>query len=265
MGPPNARWSPHGGRTSPVSARDGVLPIGKPITNVEITLQDATGRAVPDGEVGEKICISAPCLTGYAETCEQTALFCRLARTRGEATGPATWRGGCPTETCSSSGDATGRSRSAECGLSPPKSNPHSAWLPLIRNAVVAPHQDGTPRLVAYFTTHGRQAPALELLREATRTALPREMVPAEYRWGRLSAHLEREDRPCQAQSQPGRPLGASQPGIRDSFTGLGHAVAVIWRDLLNVRAVRPDDRFLDLSAETHCSPSVPLPGFADS
>jgi amino acid adenylation domain-containing protein len=245
----STRWT-----YDPASAPDGILPIGKPIANVEITLRDSMGRPVPDGAVGE-ICISGAGVSrGYAGDLERTS----SAFIAAGSDSPRSYRTGdlarlLPDGNLLFLGRRDRQVKIRGIRIEPAEIESELRQLPMVKNAAVSPHEDaGAPRLVAYITTHGSEAPALELLREALLAALPWEMVPAEYRWIE-DFPLTPSGKIDRARLTPslGNTLGASQPGTRRPLTGPGQAIAVIWHDILNAREIRPDDRFLDLGGDS--------------
>jgi amino acid adenylation domain-containing protein len=245
----SARWT-----YDPASARDGVLPIGKPIANVAITLRDAMGRTVPDGEVGE-ICISGAGVSrGYTGDRKRASSSFLPPSTDS----PRSYRTGdlarlLPDGNLLFLGRLDRQVKIRGVRIEPAEIESALRHLPLIRNAAVSTHDDrGAPRLVAYITTHGSQAPALEILREALLATLPREMVPAEYRWVEdfpltLSGKIDR----ARLSPSLGNQLRASPPGARQPFTGLAHDIVAIWRDVLDAREIPPDGRFLDLGGDS--------------
>ena len=48
----------------------GIAPVGKPLTDMKITLRDAEGRPVPEGETGE-LCVEDPYVRGYINRPEE--------------------------------------------------------------------------------------------------------------------------------------------------------------------------------------------------
>ena len=50
----------------------GIPPVGNPLTNMKITLRDAEGRPVPQGETGE-LCVENPYVRGYINRPEENA------------------------------------------------------------------------------------------------------------------------------------------------------------------------------------------------
>ena len=50
----------------------GISPVGKPLTNMKITLRDAKGRPVPEGEAGE-LCVENPYVRGYINRPEEAS------------------------------------------------------------------------------------------------------------------------------------------------------------------------------------------------
>jgi amino acid adenylation domain-containing protein len=245
----SARWT-----YDAASASDGILPIGKAIANVELTLRDSAARPVPDGEEGEIYISGAGVSRGYAGNPGRTS----DSFTTAGPDSPRSYRTGdlarrLPDGNLQFLGRRDRQVKIRGVRIEPAEIESVLRQLPQIRNAAVSPYDDGGgPRLVAYVTTDGSEPPPLDLVREALVAALPREMVPAAYRWIE-DFPLTPSGKIDRAVLSPGlgSPLETSRPGTQRQLTSLGRAVAAIWCDLLNAREIRPDDRFLDLGGDS--------------
>ncbi len=119
-----------------------------------------------------------------------------------------------------------------------------------VRSAVVVVREDrpGDKQLVAYVIPCEGQKPAPELLREFLRGRLPAYMVPAQV--VALEAFPLTGNGKLDRQALPA-PVHAPLASTAALDTPTESAVADIWRDLLRVPAVGPDDNFFLLGGHS--------------
>jgi amino acid adenylation domain-containing protein len=245
----SARWT-----YDPKLATPGALPIGKPIANVKIILCDPAGRPVPSGESGEIYVSGAGVSRGYVGDQDRTRESFQVAEAgaaRGYRTGDLARL--LPDGNLLFLGRRDRQVKIRGVRVEPAEVESALRRLPSVRNAAATTAvSGGSTRLVASIATRGSEVPSVQLLNEALLKTLPREMVPAEYRWI-PDFPLTTSGKIDRARLSPdlGRSLKAPQPGAPQSPDGPLRAISAIWEEVLDVPAVSEHDRFLDLGGDS--------------
>ncbi len=240
-------WSPDAG--------EGIVPIGRPLDNVELLLLDRAGRPVPPGVAGE-IHVGGPGLArGYLGRSDLTAA--RFVPRPGA---------GRPGERLYRTGDLGLLAEDGEVrflgridhqvklrGVRVELGEIEAALLrqPAVREAVAVVRDDaGGPRLVAYVVPRPGETVAGGL-REALAGELPDVMVPAAVvPLGELprlpNGKLDRAALPAPEQARP--PAGPAYVAPR---TPVEEILAGIWSETLGVERVGVHDGFFDLGGHS--------------
>ena len=233
---------------------DGVVPIGRPIANLEVHVLDKTMRAVPVGVVGEVHLGGVGLGRGYHGQADLTAErwvphpFSNLPGSRLYRTGDlGCWRDDGQVEYMGRM-DFQVKLRGfrielgeIEAGL---RAHDHVA------DAVVALRQDspGDSRLVGYVVTAG-EAPTIGELREWLATRLPDYMVPAA--WVFLeefplspAGKTDRRALPAPITMEPAAEAPAPEGPVEE-------LVAALWSELLGIETVGRSDNFFELGGHS--------------
>jgi len=121
--------------------------------------------------------------------------------------------------------------------------------VPGVRQAVVILHPTGRDRLVAFLVPEGHITLDPQAIRDAAALALPHYMVPAEV--------VQLKRLPLGSTGKVDRYALAALAAVAPAATGgvlstpTERVVAQTWEELLGVRGVGPDDRFLDLGGHS--------------
>ncbi|HSN86309.1 MAG TPA: amino acid adenylation domain-containing protein, partial [Thermoanaerobaculia bacterium] len=233
---------------------EAVVPIGRPIANLEIRVLDRLQRPVPVGAPGE-LCIGGagvargylgqPGLTAerFVPDPEPRPPGGRLYRT-GDL---SRWR---PDGRLEYLGRLDHQVKIRGMRIEPGEIETALAAFPAVREAVVVMREDrpGDRRLVAYLVARDG-ALQMEHLRVSLRERLPEPMVPSSF------VLLEafpvtangKLDRRALPPSEDGRPAG---PAVLPR-TDTEEAIAAAWREALRLEAVGVEDSFFDLGGHS--------------
>jgi amino acid adenylation domain-containing protein len=233
---------------------EAVVPIGRPIANLEIRVLDRLARPVPVGAPGE-LCIGGagvargylgqPGLTAerFVPDPEPRPPGGRLYRT-GDL---SRWR---PDGRLEYLGRLDHQVKIRGMRIEPGEIETALAAFPAVREAVVVMREDrpGDRRLVAYLVARDG-ALQLEHLRASLRERLPEPMVPSSF------VLLEafpvtangKLDRRALPPPEDGRP---AEPAVLPR-TETEEAIAAAWREALGLEAVGVEDSFFDLGGHS--------------
>ncbi len=227
------------------------LPIGRPIQNLSLYLLDDRDQLQPDGVPGQLYISGAGLADGYLNRPGATA-----ERFRPDPYGPPGARmyatGDLALRRADGALEFLGRiDRQVKLRglrIEPGEIEAALSALPGVREAVVIVREDrpGDQRLVGY-TTGDPWEPAA--LRGALKRTLPEHLVPASYvHLPALplspSGKLDRAALPA-----PARPATAA--GGEPLVPGAQQTVAAVWRQVLDVEEIGPDDDFFDLGGHS--------------
>lgn len=233
------------------------VPIGRPITNVQIYLLDSDLQPVPVGATGELYAGGDGLSRGYHQRPELTAE--RFIPSPFAATGGARlYRSGDlaryrPDGTIEYLGRTDHqvklRGFRVELGEVEAVLNEHEA----VREAVVVVREDSREesRLVAYVVTNEPGAEVINQLRSYVKTKLPDYMVPAVFvQLDALpvtgSGKVDRRALPAPDQSRP---------TLEEQFVAprnpIEESMAQIWREILELERVGIHDNFFDLGGNS--------------
>jgi len=231
---------------------DDLPPIGGPIPNARVYVLDRAGEPLPDGAVGELHIGGAGVANGYVGRPGMTAErflpdpFAGVAGARMYATGDlARWRADGTIEFAGRR-DTQVKIRGFRIELA--EIEAALVEHPQVRECVVVARPDargdGERRLVGYLV--GASLPEVDELREFLAARLPEYMVPAVY------VPLERlpltangkVDRDALPEPARERPSGAPR-------TATEEALAALWRELIGLDHVGPDDDFVALGGHS--------------
>jgi amino acid adenylation domain-containing protein len=235
---------------------EAVIPIGRPIANLEIRILDRLARPVPVGAPGE-LCIGGAGLArGYLGRPDLTAdrFVPDPERTGGRLyrTGDlARWRADGWLEYL---GRIDHQVKIRGMRIEPGEIEAALAAFPAVRDAVVLARQDrpGDRRLVAYLVvdlTSGDGVLPLDELRGFLRERLPEPLVP--------SAFVLLDALPLTANGKlDRRALPAPESGPADApavlpRTETEEAIAAAWREALGLESVGVDDSFFDIGGHS--------------
>ncbi|MDE2447707.1 MAG: amino acid adenylation domain-containing protein, partial [Gammaproteobacteria bacterium] len=232
------------------------VPIGRPVANTRIYILDEQGEPVPVGVTGELYVGGAQVVRGYLNRPELTAE--RFLPDRfGGAAGARMYRTGdlgrwLTDGTIEYQGRNDGQVKIRGFRIELGEIETRLLAYPGIREAVVVVREEeGTKRLVAYYTRTGA-GEALEAmsLREHVQAALPEYMVPAAYVW---------------LQSLPLTPNGKVDRRALPQPTGHAYAartyeapqgeleetIARVWNEMLKVEPIGRSDNFFQLGGHS--------------
>ena len=230
-------------------SRDGdieTVPIGRPIANTQLYILDRGRRPVPPGVAGELHIGGAQVGRGYWNRPELTAQCFvpnpfgrgRLYRTGDQAR----FRADGAIEYLGRLDD--------QLKLGGVRIEPGEIEAALREHAAVADARvvvDGSgedPRLVAYCTPRRAGSPLVrQMLREHLRTRLPEAMVPAAF--SILAALPLLPNGKLDRHSLP--PPAGSGAVVAPASTQREQEIAEVWKEVLGIDRVGPDDQFFDL------------------
>ncbi len=234
---------------------DGVLHIGKPITNARLYVLDERGQPVPLGVAGELYVGGAGVARGYLNR-EQLNAERFVADPFNPAAGARMYRTGDRVRWLADGNlDYLGRDddqvKIRGVRIEPGEAEQALLHCPGILEAVVVAQvlEQGDPRLVAYFTHQG-PAPDIAALRQQLQARLPDYLVPAAF--VRLAAL------PLTANGKVDR-RALPTPGVdalpsREYQAPVGELearLAQIWAALLAVERVGRHDNFFELGGHS--------------
>ncbi len=239
---------------------EGIVPVGRPMPDMDIVILDDDGRDVGREHAGEIAVRSRYLALGYWRQPELTRVKFRPDPNE-------------PGVRVYSSGDV-GRLRADGCleilGRKDPQSKIHGQWVDAaeveaalariddVREAVVLVREavPGEPRLVAYVVVRGAAAPTASALRALLAASLPDVMIPSSFVF--LDAlpvtengKVDRRALPAPEDSAEGRNAKACRTGGPPPRDGIEHALVAIWEQVLRRRPVDIHDDFFDLGGDS--------------
>jgi amino acid adenylation domain-containing protein len=240
---------------SPEMVAWDTLPLGLPVSGVQIWILSDDGREVEPGEVGEIVVSDRGLAAGYWRRSEETAARFRAAGTAGAA--PAYYSGDLGRQTEDGLLHHMGRKdhmvkiRGYQVYTNEIEGLLHQ--VAGVREVCVAAHPlpDGTHRLAAYLVADRQAFPGITTL-YARFEDLPRHMAPQGYVF--LDAlpkteggrKIDRSRLPVPRRSRMG--VTAEYVAPRDPVE---EALTRIWSKVLEIEAVGVDDNFLELGGDS--------------
>ncbi|WP_050929832.1 MupA/Atu3671 family FMN-dependent luciferase-like monooxygenase, partial [Aestuariivita boseongensis] len=234
-------------------APGSTVPIGRPIANTSLHVLDASGREAPVGVAGE-LCIGGDGVTpGYWQRPEMTAdRFVDLGDAHVYRTGDLVCLRGDGVPEFLGRNDTQVKIRGQRIELG--EIEAAMTEMNFISQAVVTDRktQSGAVALAAYYTAQG---PVDEAALRAHLTAhLPDAMVPASFtRMDAFPLTPNRKiDRKALPDPQaPALPADPPRPVIVSDTRNTGQQIAQIWRNILGVQTIGPDDNFFALGGHS--------------
>ncbi|MGH8302843.1 MAG: amino acid adenylation domain-containing protein, partial [Steroidobacteraceae bacterium] len=232
------------------------VPIGRPVANTRIYILDEHGEPVPVGVTGELYVGGAQVARGYLNRPELTAERFLPDRFGGPA-GARMYRTGdlgrwLPDGTIEYQGRNDGQVKIRGFRIELGEIEARLLADPRIREAVVVVREDeGTKRLVAYYTRAGG-GEALEAmsLREHVQAALPEYMVPAAYVWLESLPLTPNGKVDRRALPQPGGHSYAAR-AYEAPRGELEETIARVWSEVLKVEPIGRSDNFFQLGGHS--------------
>ncbi len=237
----------------PGDERD-VVPIGRPVANTQIHIQDRDGGAVPVGVHGELLIGGVQIARGYLGRPDLTAERFVPDAFSGEL-GARVYRSGdlarrLKDGTLDYLGRLDHQVKLRGVRIEPGEIEAALALHPAVRDAVVLAREDrpGDLRLVAYVTPAGESVD-VAALRAGLGERLPAHMVPADFVVLdqlplSVSGKVDRRALPAPERTAAGsHPKAASDP-IEELLAG-------IWAEILELDRVGVDDNFFDLGGHS--------------
>jgi amino acid adenylation domain-containing protein len=240
---------------APDRNRDGLPPIGFPITNVQIHLLDEELREVPNGVTGEIYIGGAGVARGYRNRPDLNAE--RFIADPFSAEGGRLYRTG-DLGSCRPNGEITFLGRLDDqvkirgYRIEPGEINAVLHEHPSVQACVVIAREDvpGDRRLVAYIVPKADSQRDEQSLRESIRRRLPDYMEPAAFVW--------LESLPLTPNGKVDRgalPLPSAEDGLRGEFisprTPVEEGLAGIIMEVLKLPRVSVNDDFFQLGAHS--------------
>ena len=240
----------------------GVVPIGRPIANLEILVVDRHGAPVPVGGAGELRIGGAGLARGYLGRPDLTAE--RFVPQPGRHPGPRSggerlYRTGDlarhrPDGVIEFLGRIDHQVKIRGFRVEPGEIEAALGEQPEVREAVVTAHgEGGARRLAAYVVPAAGAEPSPERLRQALRDRLPAYMVPELWVFlGELpltaSGKVDRKALPepveAGASGEPRRTAAAPRDPLEETL-------AAVWSELLGVSGIGVDDDFFALGGHS--------------
>lgn len=240
------------------------VPIGRPIAHTRLYILDENGAPVPEGEPGELYIAGRGVTSGYLKQPERTAE--RFLPERG-ASDPAAKMYRTGDRVRALPGGAIEflgrvdfqvkiRGYRVELGEIEAILRTH----PKVREVIVVAREPRPQdlRIVAYYVPHDGAAPTDEL-RKAAREKLPEHMVPSVF--VELAAFplnpngkVDRKALPDPFSNEEPATGPAPEPATFKGETAsedFEEQIAEIWRAMLGVRVVRPDDNFFEIGGHS--------------
>ncbi|AVH56075.1 MULTISPECIES: amino acid adenylation domain-containing protein [Streptomyces] len=233
----------------------GTVLIGGPVRDTELWILDAFGAPVPEGEPGELYIGGAGLALGYLHRPDLTAErfvvtpYGRLYRS-GDLVRVAR-----PDGSLEFLGRADRQVKIRGIRIELGEIEATAVRCPGVRQAAVVAHGSGTDKALAAYVVPGDDAPPAPALRtsvrEHLRARLPHSMVPRTIDVldalpltanGKLDRALLEE----RARLEPAPSLPAPEWPA-----DLEELVVAVWRDVLEVDAIDPDDDFFDLGGDS--------------
>ena len=226
---------------------EGVLPVGYPVRDVDVTVLDDNGRAVARGRSGELAVSSRYLAVGYWSDPELTKSAFRIVD------GHRTYRTGdlgrMREDGCL---EYLGR-KDGQCKVLGNRVEPSEVEFELVRlpgvaDAAVSTREGrrGEGQLIAYLTSDGSNVPTPETIREELARRLPPYMVP--------SIVEVVPELPLSASGKLDRRIVGEAGGSHRGPTpkdGLERLVAQVWVDVLEIDSVSADANFFTLGGDS--------------
>lgn len=234
------------------SAEGDAIPIGRPLSGMAAAILDAQGQPVAVGGVGELHLIGGALATGYLGRPELTAR--RFVTLEWMAEAPRAYRTGDLVRLGADGqllfvGRVDDEFKISGHRVAPEEIETALLAYPGIREAAVVGQvlPDGAKRLCAYVVTGGQQvfAPAL---RRHLHAHLPPALVPSSFTAvDRLPRNANGKiDRPVLRTLSPASAEAATAPP-----TALEGVVMTVWKQVLGVAGIAPEDDFFDLGGQS--------------
>ena len=242
----------------PVPQEPGaILPIGRPIANIQLYVLDPQRQPVPIGVAGELWIGGIGLARGYLGQPEVTAQsfqphpFSEQPGERLYRTGDrACWRAdGTLAYLGRLDGQVKLRGNRIELGEIESVVGAHAG----IEQCVVVLHPDlvGGPGLVAHLVRAAQQPPVTEEeLRQVLRGALPDYMVPGVWQWWEQFPLSQSGKLDRRALMQAPLPQRQAKAAIEPQ-TASEHVITDVWRGVLKIESIGIDDNFFDLGGHS--------------
>ncbi len=246
--------------TYPVDPSEQTIAIGRPIANTRFYVVDDHGEPVPAGVAGELWIGGEGVVRGYHHRPEKT-LERFVPDPFSDEPGARVYRTGDRVRYRSDGTleflgrlDFQVKIRGYRIELG--EIEARLGFHPHVRECVVAARAgaEGGEQLVAYVVpAAGRRVDAQEL-RQALRDALPDYMIPTHFvSLQQLpltpNAKIDRAALPAPEEVTAPKPLPGAPPSRPEN--SIQRTLAGIWRDVLNLESVGPDDNFFDLGGHS--------------
>jgi thioesterase domain-containing protein len=234
---------------------DGVVPIGRPVTDMQVEVRGDDGMLAPNGTAGEIAVKSRFLATGYWKDATATA---RAFESAGAGSAERVYKTGDRGRIREDGnleylGRLDGRTRVRGQWVEPTEIDSALCALPGVREAAVAVIGRGEmdPCLVAYYVSDGRTRPTVSWLRRELRQRIPAHMVPTRF--------IEIDRLPLNANGKVDRgalpnPTSA-RPSLAGPLVGPGNLVQLrlseIWEELLAVGPIGIQDDFFELGGDS--------------
>ncbi len=239
--------------TVPRPFAGGALPIGRPIANTHVVILDDALNPVPAGEVGQLCAGGDGVALGYLNQPEQTAAKFIADPFSDEPDGRLYLTGDLakllPDGTIAFLGRGDTQVKIDGKRIEMEEVDAAIRKLAGVDDVTVIAREDvpGQKRLAAYVVLAAAGAPSLGALRDQLRDLLPAFMVPADFvELDALPLTINgKVDR--RALPAPLRAVGQSATSTERVAAGTEDTVARVWRDVLAMPAISPQDNFFDL------------------
>jgi amino acid adenylation domain-containing protein len=234
---------------------DGVVPIGRPVMDMQVEVRGGNGVRAPNGTAGEIVVKSRFLATGYWKDATATA---RAFESAGPGSAERVYKTG-DRGRIREDGDLEylgrldGRTRVRGQWVEPTEIDSALCALPGIREAAVAVIERGEtdPCLVAYYVSDGPTRPTASRLRRELSQRLPAHMVPTRF--------IEIDRLPLSANGKVDRAAlpnpTSARPNLAGPLVGPGNLVQLrmseLWEELLGVAPIGIQDDFFDLGGDS--------------
>ena len=231
---------------------EGVVPIGRAVTDMAFEVRGEDGTPVPPGIAGEIVVSSQYLATGYWNDAAATARAFESAGDGSQRAYRTGDRGRIGTDgSLEYLGRLDGRARVRGQWVEPADVDAALCALPGVREAAVAViSKDADARLVAYYVAEDDARPAATELRRQLVRHLPAHMVPSRFvELERLPLNANgKVDREALPRPEPARPnLG---PVVKP-FSLVQLRLCELWEELLDIAPIGITDDFFDLGGDS--------------